>query len=217
LPPTSLFPALTPPLEQVEIIAQVLVTFLASLTDGIIPASLWAHSLEPALVDRETSHPPHLVADEAATEAARALILDSLEPHPSHHISFVFLTTMLAHIAGQVAPLHHPDDDVAPPAATETMVGSRHGRHHRKSLSHGGGGGGGSRGLSVDPVVARRQVVDEGFAKIFARVIIRGGLDPDAHGLREKEKKRIEGRRRGVIEVFLRGGWEKKAHVAAAH
>ncbi len=54
--------------------------------------------------------------------------------------------------------------------------------------------------LSHDPVIAKRQQVERAFAAAFAEVIIRAPVPS-----RDKEKRTLEGRKREVVEVFLRG------------
>ncbi|KAF4121933.1 inositol polyphosphate 5-phosphatase INPP5B/F [Geosmithia morbida] len=81
-----------PALRKLEILSSVLVLFLSSLTDGIIPRTLW--------FKLNNSLPQNLTA----VNDGRLLVLDVLSESPSHNISLVFLTTALARIAAELTP-----------------------------------------------------------------------------------------------------------------
>ena len=179
----ALFPLDVPLMERLEVVAEVLVDFLASLKDGVVTEALWAE-LELGVLARERAK------QTLSTDEERAWVLDVLATAPTHSVCFVFLTAMLARVASEVAPLHRPADVAPPGHRSPAMPASPKGR--RRTLSH-------------DPIVARRQVVDEGYAKIFARAMVRGSLPT-----REKDRAAAEERRRSIVEVFLRGKWEQQ-------
>ncbi|KOS22525.1 Inositol polyphosphate 5-phosphatase OCRL-1 [Escovopsis weberi] len=82
---------------KLEIMSSVLLLFLASLTDGLVPAFLWA-KLGVVL--------PNLASIPAAAwPDAKNQVLDVLSASPSHNIAFVFLAATLARVAGELAPL----------------------------------------------------------------------------------------------------------------
>ncbi|SPQ21409.1 3d1bb043-2c08-4b33-9f95-b92178bed6e0 [Thermothielavioides terrestris] len=113
----------TPSLERLEAVAQTLVLFLRGLTDGIIPAPVW-HRIEQAAA---TSSIPSLAAnpnsnstdsplqlqDNPTADEDRATILDILQSNPHHNIAFVFLTTTLARVVADLAPLSKTELDLA--------------------------------------------------------------------------------------------------------
>ncbi|KAK0383909.1 hypothetical protein NLU13_8000 [Sarocladium strictum] len=82
---------------KIEVVASVLLLFLTSLTDGLIPPYLWAkiNNALPTL----TSLPPALWPD------AKNQILDILSQAPNHNIAFVFLTATLSRIAAELTPI----------------------------------------------------------------------------------------------------------------
>ncbi|KAI9856290.1 MAG: hypothetical protein M1824_005505 [Vezdaea acicularis] len=138
--------------------SRVLVDFLRSLSDGIIPESLW-NILDQSMKDLDgTSHTP---------EDERQAILDVLSAAPNYNVSFVLLTSMLSRIAGEVAPVHDTQ------SAHNTL------------------------NLPLERIV-RRAAVNAALAGVFAKVMIRSNTPS-----KEKEKKALEDRKRGVIEVFL--------------
>ncbi|KAI9842824.1 MAG: hypothetical protein M1838_002975 [Thelocarpon superellum] len=112
--PRALFPPEVPALERLELISEVLVSFLESLQDGVITESLW-RELEQGLIAREKSK------EQISVEEERSWILDVLSRAPNHNISFVFLTSMLARVAAEVAPLR-PGTDTAPPSSSSSSI-----------------------------------------------------------------------------------------------
>jgi phosphatidylinositol-bisphosphatase len=92
----------TPPLHRLEALTSTLLSFLHSLTDGIVPKTTWTN-LEPYLIYLEKSKGP-----KPSVEETQAVILEHLSSSPAHSVSFTFLTFMLARIVGEVAPLPHP-------------------------------------------------------------------------------------------------------------
>ncbi|KAI4177275.1 MAG: hypothetical protein LQ348_005856 [Seirophora lacunosa] len=94
------FPAGTSPLHKLEAVAETLLAFLASLSDGIITASLWTELESSVLLAREKSKrpPPPL-----STEEEKLQILDVLTSSPAHSTSFAFLTAMLVKIIAEIA------------------------------------------------------------------------------------------------------------------
>lgn len=199
------FPAEVPSIERLEITVEVLVGFLASLSDGVITAPLW-HTLEGDIVARDNAR------QVLSPEEQRTWVLDVLSAAPNHNIALVFLTSMLSRVAQEVAPLSatatHSSSSVstAPPAAS-SLRGSL---DIRRSLSFKGRSPLSSpppllpppAGAS-DPATTRRKAVDRRFADVFADVLFRGSAAAS-----EKDKKVVAERRTGIVEVFLQGSGE---------
>jgi hypothetical protein len=165
--------------------AEVLLLFLGSLTDGIITESLWT-SLEHDIVARG----PNQLTD---PEEIKTWVLDVLSAAPHHNSSFVFLTSMLCRVASELAPVPKFSwkEQVGGSARSsiETM---------RRSLSWKGK----APPLPSDPGVMRRQAVEKAYAEVFTGVIFRGPGSP----VKEKERRVVEDRRRDILEAFLEGG-----------
>ncbi|KAL8739757.1 MAG: hypothetical protein Q9184_008568 [Pyrenodesmia sp. 2 TL-2023] len=89
------FPPEAPSIQKLEAVAQTLVSFLASLVDGVIIDSLWA-SLEEGIIARETSR-THVSAEEEKVE-----ILDILTASPAHSTCFTFITSMLIRVVNEI-------------------------------------------------------------------------------------------------------------------
>ncbi|KAI9805192.1 MAG: hypothetical protein M1825_001028 [Sarcosagium campestre] len=207
--PQTHLPPETPPLVRLELLAQTLLDFLASLKDGIIPAEIWTQ-LIPAIPDiksiitttnttssssSSTTHSRSRSRSNTANDLLddqRTRILDVLSAtSPPHNIAFVFLTSMLARIAAEIAPL---------PSSSSTG---------------GGSGGGGtsftdeqsptssptrrsSSARNVDPATMRRQRTEAALAHVFAGVMIRAPWPA-----KEKERRAEEERREAVVRVFI--------------
>ncbi|KAL6863472.1 hypothetical protein ACO1O0_003727 [Amphichorda felina] len=90
-----LLPALSPEIPspyKLEALSSILLLFLSSLTDGIIPYHLWI---------KLSSSLPNVTA----TPGTKLQILDVLSAAPAHNIAFVFLTTALSRIANELTPV----------------------------------------------------------------------------------------------------------------
>ncbi|KAH8815555.1 Endonuclease/exonuclease/phosphatase [Xylogone sp. PMI_703] len=198
------FPVEIQALRRLEILAEVLLLFLLSLTDGVITAELWS-KLEQDMIARGNKQ----VLD---TEEIKNWVLDVLAASPNHNISFVFLTSMLSRVAGELAPQQSPSlppktpttqsfaepqspQAVNPPARSRTSLSLN---PARLSLSFRG------REQVVpgasDPTAARRLAVDHAYAEIFAPVIFRGSVPT-----KDRDRKVMEERRRDIVEAFVRG------------
>ncbi|KAH6889701.1 Endonuclease/exonuclease/phosphatase [Thelonectria olida] len=82
--------------KKLEVLFSVLLLFLESLTDGIIPTHLWA-KLSTALPNMST-------VPVASWPDTKAQILDILSSAPNHNIAFVFLTATLSRVASDLVP-----------------------------------------------------------------------------------------------------------------
>lgn len=179
------FPPELPSREKLEIMAEVLILFIGSLTDGIITESLWTN-LEQDIVARGAKQ----LTD---PEEIKTWVLDVLSAAPNHNISFVFLTSMLCRVAGELAPVpKYSWKEQAASGARRSMESMR------RSLSWKGKG----PPLPSDPGVVRRQAVEKAYAEVFSGVVFK---EPGAT-MKEKERKLLEDRRRNILEAFLEGG-----------
>jgi hypothetical protein len=166
------FPPEIPPIEKLEVLAEVLLLFLGSLADGIITEALWSE-LDRGMSARERAK--QILSPEEEREA----ILEALSSAPDHNISFVFLTAMLARIAGEIAPIRSGStrDSIDSPMSLKAH----------------------SRSLSQDPATLKRYAVVKSYGKIFAHVVFKVNLPS-----RDKERKSAIARRRGILELFMR-------------
>ncbi|KAI8713513.1 hypothetical protein NCS52_01296000 [Fusarium sp. LHS14.1] len=81
---------------KLEVVCSVLLLFLESLTDGLVPTHLWA-KLSTTLPNI-SSLPPNVWPD------TKTQILDILSSTPNHNIAFVFLTATLSRAATELTP-----------------------------------------------------------------------------------------------------------------
>lgn len=95
----AIFAPEVPSIHRLETLAQTLLSFLNSLSDGIITAEVW-QEMEQQMIVREKSKAMPLT-----WEGTQAWVLESLAYSPAHSVSFTFVTFMLARIANEVAPV----------------------------------------------------------------------------------------------------------------
>jgi hypothetical protein len=177
------FPPEIPAIEKLEIMAEILIMFLGSLIDGIVTESLWN------TLDQDMNSRANKLTD---SEEIKTWVLDVLSASPNHNISFVFLTSMLYRVAGEIAP-------VPKQGWRESAIGSaRSGLGAvRRSLSWKGRSA--PAGLN-DPAVRRREAVEKAYAGAFSNVIFRGGA-----GGKDRERRQMEERRMEILEAFVKG------------
>ncbi|TAQ85906.1 hypothetical protein B7494_g5774 [Chlorociboria aeruginascens] len=204
------FPPEIPALEKLEILSEILLLFLHSLSDGIIPSSL-SSKLDFEIVSRGNRALPIL----ERPEETKGWVLDVLSAMPNHNIAFVFLMSMLSRAASELAPISKAEDGNEGDSDGKSVMGNVRGSMDsmRRSLSWKGRagavsmdgiiGGAGDKGRELS--IERRKRVVRAYAQVFERVVFRnevvGGVVASG---KEKEKKGIEERRREILESVLR-------------
>jgi hypothetical protein len=82
---------------KLEVVSSILLLFLESLTDGLVPTQLWAKI--------STSLPNVASSPVGAWSDTKTQILDILSSAPNHNIAFVFLTATLSRAASDLTPV----------------------------------------------------------------------------------------------------------------
>jgi phosphatidylinositol-bisphosphatase len=184
------FPAGVPAIERLEITAEVLIAFLNSITDGIVPETLWAKLEED--INMRLAHPL------TGAEDIKTWVLDVLSASPNHNICFVFLMSMLSRVAAELAPVPKYSWKEQRVRSARSSIDTV-----RRSLSWKRGSvlGGKKAEVLEDPAVLRRTGVENSYTGIWAPILFRG-----SEGLKDKERKLMDERRRAVLAPFLRGG-----------
>ncbi|KAL4806120.1 Endonuclease/exonuclease/phosphatase [Aspergillus unguis] len=196
-------------LRRLEILGEVLVEFLRSLKDGIIPASVW-QTLDQQIQTREKAKQPPLY-----WEDTQAWVLENLAWSPAHSVSFTFVTFMLARIANEIAPMptrkksaskentkeNTPpkDDNPSPsgPISRASFIST--GSFRRKPLPTSTPST--PQEAAVTTMTQRRQTVESALAGFFSTVLIANdGPIPS----KDKERRIQEDRKRSIIEPFLK-------------
>jgi phosphatidylinositol-bisphosphatase len=177
-------------LERLESVSEVMLLFLNSLTDGIIPWSLWARVEKAPLTVLGQAASSTRQSEDQAAEDDKAAVLDILSSVPNHNISFVFLTTTLAKIISELSPLSKAALEALRTPGTTPNLGRRSLSFRRAALTP-----------PAEAVAAmqRREARIRCLAHIFGPVICRSN-PPN----KEKEKKTLEDRQRAVLELFLK-------------
>jgi hypothetical protein len=222
---SSIFAPEISSLLRLEILSETLLTFLNSLSDGIVTSSVW-QQMEQHMITREKTKAPSL-----SWEETQAWVLESLAYSPAHSVSFTFVTFMLARIANEIAPVpstsqsspstsntkkqngsadkstdsstsqeQNSSSDTtfpAPPTPASAAAFISGGSFRRKTRSSESDPASGSAANAA----ARRQAVETALAGIFARVLISAAVPVPA---KEKERRASEERRKSIIEPFLK-------------
>lgn len=175
------FPPEVPAIERIEIVCEVLLLWLNSLTDGIVPSTLW-EQMDADITSRGTKQ----LTD---AEETKAWVLDVLSQSPNHNISFVFLTSMLARVAGELAPMPKSIPQWKE-LSQGTLESVRRGLSWRSKVPVN----------KEEPIILRRQAVERAYSESFAAVVFRGETPA-----KEKERRTMEERRRYILEAFLHG------------
>lgn len=178
-PFTPCFNPDTPGPERVELLASVLLTFLTSLTDGVIPATLW-NQLDTALASQERSKSPPNADDQKIT------VLETLASAPHHNATFILLLSFLQHLVRQITNASAPAPDA--PRKSVEMPSSPQAKVHRRTLSKVAG-------------EAVKQLVVRNYCVVFAGVVVKE--EEGAGRLREKERTGRRERVVRVLELFL--------------
>jgi phosphatidylinositol-bisphosphatase len=167
--------------ERVEMLAEVLLTFLSSLTDGVITKSLW-EKLEEGLITREKTR-QHLGSDDEKMWA-----LEILATAPSHNATFLLLLSFLQNLTNQITEASKPKPET--PRTSMDLPASPEVKVRRRTLSK-------------VPEVAIRQVIIRNYAVIFADTIFRCKEEAK---MKEKDKAVRKDRMVKVVELFLSAG-----------
>lgn len=167
--------------ERVELLAEVLLTFLSSLTDGIITKSLW-EKLEEGLVTRERTK------QVLASDDEKMWALEILATAPSHNASFLLLLSFLQNITNQITEASKPKTET--PRTSVDIPASPEVKVRRRTLSK-------------VPEVAIKQVIIRNYAVMFAGVLFKC---KEGARMKEKDKAARKERMVRIVELFLSSG-----------
>lgn len=197
-----------PSLLRLEVVGHVLLLFLRGLTDGIVTISLWSQIDQATLLSLNGAKNANPIARDPNSETDKNTVLDVLSSTPHHNISFVFLTTTLSRIIGELSPLSLGDLDALRSIGRSSGGGF--------SAAIGGIGSIGRRSLSsfrktgASPASAalealdRRMARERRYAEIFGGVMCRAPVVA-----KDRERKAQEDKQKAVVELFLRRSREE--------
>ncbi|KAA8568537.1 hypothetical protein EYC84_007557 [Monilinia fructicola] len=177
----DIFPVEIPAANRLEILAEVLVLFLRSLTDGIIPATI-CEQIDADVASRVGN-------TRFDIEETKGRVLDVLSALPHHNISFVFLTSTLSRVAGELAPI----PKVRRSLDTTVRIGFN---SVKRTMSWKGR----AAPPPEDPAAVRRRDVNRAFAEVFVGIVFRGSIP-----VKDRDKRILEEKRRDILEAFLKG------------
>ncbi|KAF2086999.1 DNase I-like protein [Saccharata proteae CBS 121410] len=181
-PIDTAFEAETSSLVRLECLAEVLILFLKSLTDGVITAELW----DKINTGYESQAKTRL---QLAREEECAWILEGLAAVPgNHNVCFVLLTSMLARMANEIKGGLKTDATKSKSPTSplaKRLTGTFTGR--TRSVSE----------------VQRAQKVEKELSAVMAEAMIKV---PDMGAAKEKDKLFRRQRMNRVVEIFVGDG-----------
>ncbi|KJR87648.1 PI phosphatase group protein [Sporothrix schenckii 1099-18] len=193
---------------RLEVVSHVLLLFLQGLTDGIVTISLWSQIDQATLLSLNGSKSVNPIARDPNSETDKSTVLDFLSSTPHHNISFVFLTTTLSRIIGELSPLSLGDLDALRSIGRSSGGGF--------SATMGGIGSIGRRSLSsfrksgVSPASAALEALDRRMARERRYAEIFGGIMCRVPAMaKDRERKAQEDKQRAVVELFLKRSREE--------
>ncbi|KAK2016112.1 endonuclease/Exonuclease/phosphatase [Colletotrichum eremochloae] len=175
-------PVQVPSLYRLEVVAEVLLLFLSGLTDGIITAALWA-KIELALPNLGTAGAA--TRSPAEVEDDKTAVLDILAMAPNNNIAFVFLTATLSKVVSELAPISR--------TVAEALMLQK---PTRRSLSFRRPTG---DSAAAEAALARRRARERRVGEVLGKAVCRVGLPA-----KDKERKAVEEKMRGALEIFVR-------------
>ncbi|KAJ9133821.1 Inositol polyphosphate 5-phosphatase OCRL-1 [Pleurostoma richardsiae] len=178
-------------IDRLEAVAEVLLLFLAGLTDGIVTMPLWSR-IEQA--DIPSVNQPSTSRTMSPSEDDKAALLDILSGAPNHNICFVFLATTLSKVVADLSPVSKGEVDALSAAV---MPRATLGPLSRRSLSF-------LRSQAPSPaeasaVLDKRAARERRVAEIFGKVVCRA-----PRPVRDRERRTLEDKQRAMVELFLR-------------
>lgn len=206
-----------PSIIRLEVLAEILVSFLQSLRDGIVPSDIWAQVEQQMNTWEKGKTQP-------TSEEIQDMVMDALSRSPVHNVSFTFITFLLTRL------IHEIISNCAPAPASTAPASPLPSRRSRASTLSSDSGAAPSlssqepptkRGLfpalrrrrthstssTSNPVADAEAVVSErrkkvmsAYVELFAPIVIRSDNDTTLKG---KEKKALDLRKRRVLEAVL--------------
>lgn len=219
------FPPEANPCQRLETVGEVLLLFLRALTDGLISMPLWA-KIEQAPIRALAPGATAAASTDAQAEEDRGAVLDVLTNAPNHNISFVFLTTTLAKVVGELAPLRNSgaeatekiETPASPTSQTSTTSGvvggvpagaraaigaigalGRRSMSFRRSLTLGSASSAQAVAAEALAALERRKAREKRVAQVFGSAVCRAPALA-----KEKDRKALESKQAMVLELFLR-------------
>lgn len=197
-PIADAFPPETSPCMRLETVAEVLLLFLQGLTDGVISRPLW-EKIEQAPI--RALGPLSSSID--SLEDDKMAILDILTNAPNHNICFVFLTTTISKIIGELAPIKQTETDtlskaVATPSSAIGAI-ARRSLSLRRSMTGTANVAAITAMTDAVEAVQKRKAGERRVAQIFGRVLCRVPALA-----RDKERRGLEAKTTSVVELFLK-------------
>lgn len=167
-------PADLPRIQRLYVLSSVLILFLRSMPDGVVPAEIWPQA-ENYLIEKEKAK------SKPANDDQRTAIQEILSQSPSHSISFVLITSMLERMILERAGTGRDLEDL--PTSPKKAAGAL-----KKIATFG-----------RVPQAPHKEQAGPAMAKVFADPLIRA----EAAG-GDKARSAQQRRKADLVEIFLR-------------
>jgi hypothetical protein len=193
-PLEAALPQSLPRVQRLYVLVNLLLLFLQSMPDGVVPVEIWS-DIEKYLTVRDQSQKGGTVA---SSDDQRMAVQEIISQKGPHSITFILITSMLERIISEVphGTGGTTDQDVAPLSPTQKIK--------RFALLAGTGNtaAGATNAKSGPSVADRKNAAIAALAGIFAEALIKS--PPSTASLGEKAKAALQKRRREMVEMFLR-------------
>ncbi|KAK5076490.1 hypothetical protein LTR64_006030 [Lithohypha guttulata] len=207
----------TDPLNQLVLLAETLVHFLQSLTDGIITNNVWKE-IESRLQIHEKSKQP------LSHETLQDIVMEAMSTTPIHSVSLTFITFMLNRLANEICANSAQQDRSVDPVGRSRSSTSASAMSDVSLSSIKSGGSTKTKRSLLSSLTGRSSNLDmtatstsstidgahstsaskaqlaHKYAEVFAPLVIRSDQD---HKTKEKASKAQLARKVRVLEVFL--------------
>ncbi|KAK3116165.1 hypothetical protein LTR53_003774 [Teratosphaeriaceae sp. CCFEE 6253] len=164
-----------PRMQRLYVLADLLMLFLKSMTDGIITVDLWAE-VEKCMSDNEKSR------NKPSMEAQRTAVQEALARWPIHGISFILVTSMMQRILQETTASLDGSREPAPLSPSKRVGTLRR-----------------MTGLGSLPAAPATEEGPRAMARVFADVMVR---TPESTA--DKVRAAVQRRKVEMLELFLR-------------
>lgn len=164
-----------PRIQRLYVLSSLLLLFLRSMPDGVVPAKIWP-KVETYLTEKEKAK-----SSRPSNDEQRTAIQEILSQSPSHSISFILLTSMLERMIQERAGTDRNKDE--PPSSPKKAAGAL-----KKIATFG-----------RVPTAPTKEQAGPALAKVFADPLIR--TEPVGG---DKARSAQQRKKADMIELFLR-------------
>jgi hypothetical protein len=194
-------PPSMPRLQRLYILTNLLMIFLQSMPEGVVPVEIW-NEMEKYLATRDKSQKGGSVA---SLEDQRTAVQEIISQKGPNSITFILITSMLERIITEVP--HREADEMEHPARPTSPLSPTQ-KLKRFTLLGSGGSSGSIAGVNnsksgpPSSVADRKNAAIVALAEMFSEAMIKSPPVTGSGG--EKARSALQKRKREMVEMFLR-------------